>query len=330
LKPLSQADCMSVLLPNYQDVVDAAHRLMGVAHKTPVLQSSTLNGQMQAQVFMKCENFQRMGAFKFRGGFNALSKLSPEKKHAGVVAYSSGNHAQAVALAASLLGIQATILMPHDAAPSKLAATIGYGAQVIGYDRYSEDASALATQRAQERGMTFIPPFDHPDVLTGQGTAALELFEEVGELDALFVCLGGGGLLSGSALAAKAQSPHCKIYGVEPEAGNDVQQSFRKGERVRIQTPITIADGAQTPMVGAITFELIQKYVDDIHTVTDAQLIETMRFYAERMKMVVEPTGCLSLAAALQAQASLKGQRVGVIISGGNIDMARFAQLIYR
>jgi threonine dehydratase len=315
-------------LPTFEDVLNAASRLRGVAHNTPVLQSGTLNAQMQAQVFIKCENFQRMGAFKFRGGYNALSQFNAAQKKAGVVAYSSGNHAQAIALSARILNIPATIFMPHDAAPSKLAATQGYGAKVIGYDRYSEDASALAAQLAQESGMTFIPPFDHPDVLTGQGTAALELFEEVGELDALSVCLGGGGLLSGSALSAKAKSPACKIYGVEPEAGNDVQQSFQKGERVKIQTPITIADGAQTPMVGAITFELIKKWVDDIHTVTDAQLIETMRFYAERMKMVVEPTGCLSLAAALQARESLKGQRVGVIISGGNIDMARFAQLL--
>ena len=252
------------------------------------------------------------------------------RSQAGVVAYSSGNHAQAVALSARILGMPATIFMPHDAAPSKLAATQGYGARVIGYDRYSEDASALAAKLAQEQGMTFIPPFDHPDVLSGQGTAALELFEEVGELDALFVCLGGGGLLSGSALSAKAKSPMCKIYGVEPEAGNDVQQSFRQGKRVRIPTPVTIADGAQTPMVGAITFELIKGLVDDIHTVSDAQLIEVMRFYAERMKMIVEPTGCLSLAAALQARDSLKGQRVGVIISGGNIDLARFAQLLAR
>ena len=317
-------------LPTFEDVLNAASRLRGVAHNTPVLQSGTLNAQMQAQVFIKCENFQRMGAFKFRGGYNALSQFNAAQKKAGVVAYSSGNHAQAIALSARILNIPATIFMPHDAAPSKLAATQGYGAKVIGYDRYSEDASALAAQLAQESGMTFIPPFDHPDVLTGQGTAALELFEEVGELDALSVCLGGGGLLSGSALSAKAKSPACKIYGVEPEAGNDVQQSFQKGERVKIQTPITIADGAQTPMVGAITFELIKKWVDDIHTVTDAQLIETMRFYAERMKMVVEPTGCLSLAAALQARESLKGQRVGVIISGGNIDMARFGQLLSR
>ena len=317
-------------LPTFTDVLSAAKRLDGVAHRTPVLQSSSLNAQMQAQVFIKCENFQRMGAFKFRGGFNALSKFSAAQKQAGVVAYSSGNHAQALALSARILQMPATIFMPHDAAPSKLAATQGYGAQVIGYDRYSEDASALAAQLAQDKGMTFIPPFDHPDVLSGQGTAALELFEEVGELDALFVCLGGGGLLSGSALSAKAKSPQCKVYGVEPEAGNDVQQSFRQGERIRIPTPITIADGAQTPMVGAITFELIKKLVDDIHTVSDAQLIETMRFYAERMKMVVEPTGCLSLAAAIQFKESLKGQRVGVIISGGNIDMTRFAQLLTR
>lgn len=317
-------------LPMFIDVQDAANRLQGVAHKTPVLQSRTLNAQMQAQVFIKCENFQRMGAFKFRGGYNALAKLDAAQQQAGVVAYSSGNHAQAVALSARILGMPATIFMPHDAAPSKLAATQGYGAKVIGYDRYSEDASALAAKLAQEQGMTFIPPFDHPDVLSGQGTAALELFEEVGELDALFVCLGGGGLLSGSALSAKAKSPLCKIYGVEPEAGNDVQQSFRQGERVRIPTPVTIADGAQTPMVGAITFELIKGLVDDIHTVSDAQLIEVMRFYAERMKMIVEPTGCLSLAAALQARDTLKGQRVGVIISGGNIDLARFAQLLAR
>ncbi len=319
---------MANQLPSYDDVLQAAKRLQGIAHKTPVLQSSTLNAQMQAEVFIKCENFQRMGAFKFRGGYNALAKLNAPQKQAGVVAYSSGNHAQAIALSARILNMPATIFMPHDAAPSKLAATQGYGAQVIGYDRYSEDASALAAKLAQDRGMTFIPPFDHSDVLAGQGTAALELFEEVGELDALFVCLGGGGLLSGSALAAKAKSPLCKIYGVEPEAGNDVQQSFRQGERVKIPTPITIADGAQTPMVGAITFELIKQWVDDIHTVSDAQLIEVMRFYAERMKMIVEPTGCLSLAAALQARDSLKGQRVGVIISGGNIDLARFAQLL--
>ena len=315
-------------LPTFKDVSKAAERLKGVAYKTPVRQSRALNEQMQAQVFIKCENFQRMGAFKFRGGFNALSQLNPAQQRAGVVAYSSGNHAQAIALSAHILNMPATLFMPHDAAPSKLAATKGYGAEVIAYDRYSEDASALATQFALAKGMTFIPPFDHADVVSGQGTAALELFEEVGELDALFVCLGGGGLLSGSLLAAKALSPHCATFGVEPEAGNDVQQSLAKGERVRIPTPVTIADGAQTPMVGAITFEIIRRDVAAVHTVSDAQLVDAMRFYAERMKMVVEPTGCLSLAALLQDAPACQGQRVGVIISGGNVDLARYAALL--
>jgi threonine dehydratase len=319
---------MPQAFPTFDDVLAAAARLEGVAHKTPVLRSRTLDDRLQAEVYVKCENLQRMGAFKFRGGFNALAKLSETQRSAGVVAYSSGNHAQAVALSAQILQIPATIFMPHDASPAKLAATQGYGAKVIGYDRYSEDASALATALSHSQGLTFIPPFDHPDVLSGQGTAALELFKEVGKLDALFVCLGGGGLLSGSALAAKALSPSCQLVGVEPEAGNDVQQSFRKGERVKIATPVTIADGAQTPMVGAITLEIIKALVDDIHTVTDAQLVESMRFYAERMKMIVEPTGCLSLAAAIQAGDSLKGKKVGLIISGGNIDMARFSQLM--
>ena len=319
---------MPQAFPTFDDVLAAAARIEGVAHKTPVLRSRTLDDRLQAEVYVKCENLQRMGAFKFRGGFNALAKLSETQRSAGVVAYSSGNHAQAVALSAQILQIPATIFMPHDASPAKLAATQGYGAKVIGYDRYSEDASALATALSHSQGLTFIPPFDHPDVLSGQGTAALELFKEVGKLDALFVCLGGGGLLSGSALATKALSPSCQIVGVEPEAGNDVQQSFRKGERVKIATPVTIADGAQTPMVGAITFEIIKALVDDIHTVTDAQLVESMRFYAERMKMIVEPTGCLSLAAAIQAGDSLKGKKVGLIVSGGNIDMARFSQLM--
>jgi threonine dehydratase len=301
---------MPQALPTFEDVLAAAARLEGVALKTPVLRSRTLDDRLQAQVFVKCENFQRMGAFKFRGGFNALAKLSDSERRAGVVAYSSGNHAQAVALSAKILQIPATIFMPHDAAPAKLAATQGYGAKVIAYDRYKEDANLLATELSLSKGLTFIPPFDHPDVLSGQGTAALELFNEVGALDALFVCLGGGGLLSGSALAAQALSPGCQIVGVEPAAGNDVQQSLRKGERVKIATPVTIA------------------LVHDIHTVTDEQLVQTMRFYAERMKMIVEPTGCLSLAAAFQASASIKGQKVGLIISGGNIDMARFSQLM--
>ncbi len=319
---------MSRMLPTFDDVRAAAQRLLGHAHRTPVLRSATLEQRLGAQLFFKCENFQRMGAFKFRGAFHALSRLTPEQRRAGVVAYSSGNHAQAVALSAQILGLSATLIMPHDASPAKLAATRAYGATVVGYDRYNEDAMALARELAAREGRTFIPPFDHADVLCGQGTAALELFEEVGELDVLLVCLGGGGLLSGCALASRALSPRCRVYGVEPEAGNDVQQSFRRGERVRIPTPRTIADGAQTPLVGELTFEIIRRHVDDILTVTDEQLVEAMRFYAERMKMVVEPTGCLTLAAACHAGLDLKGQRVGLVISGGNVDLPRFAQLL--
>ena len=319
---------MSRVLPTFDDVRAAAQRLHGHAHRTPVLRSATLEQRLGAQLFFKCENFQRMGAFKFRGAFHALSRLTPEQRRAGVVAYSSGNHAQAVALSAQILGLSATLIMPHDASPVKLVATRAYGATVVGYDRYNEDAMALARELAAREGRTFIPPFDHADVLCGQGTAALELFEEVGELDVLLVCLGGGGLLSGCALASRALSPRCRVYGVEPEAGNDVQQSFRRGERVRIPTPRTIADGAQTPLVGELTFEIIRRHVDDILTVTDEQLVEAMRFYAERMKMVVEPTGCLTLAAACHAGLDLKGQRVGLVISGGNVDLPRFAQLL--
>ena len=318
----------STPLPTFEDVVLAAQRISGFAHRTPVMHSRYLNQTLDAEVFFKCENLQRMGAFKFRGAFNALSKLTDAQRRAGVIAYSSGNHAQAVALSAQILQTSATILMPHDASAAKLDATRGYGAAVIGYDRYQEDAMAMAEAITKQDNKTFIPPFDHPDVLSGQGTSALELFEDVGDLDALFVCLGGGGLLSGCALAARALSPQCRVYGVEPLAGNDVAQSFAKGERVRIATPQTIADGAQTPMVGEITFAIIQKNVDAIFTVTDEQLIDSMRFYAERMKLVVEPTGCLSLAAALQMSPQLRGKKVGVIISGGNVDAQRYAQLL--
>ena len=318
----------STPLPTFEDVLLAAQRISGFAHRTPVMHSRYLNQTLDAEVFFKCENLQRMGAFKFRGAFNALSKLTDAQRRAGVIAYSSGNHAQAVALSAQILQTSATILMPHDASAAKLDATRGYGAAVIGYDRYQEDAMAMAEAITKQDNKTFIPPFDHPDVLSGQGTSALELFEDVGDLDALFVCLGGGGLLSGCALAARALSPQCRVYGVEPLAGNDVAQSFAKGERVRIATPQTIADGAQTPMVGEITFAIIQKNVDAIFTVTDEQLIDSMRFYAERMKLVVEPTGCLSLAAALQMSPQLRGKKVGVIISGGNVDAQRYAQLL--
>ena len=314
--------------PTYQDVVAASARLLGHAHRTPVLRSATADSRLGGQLHFKCENFQRMGAFKFRGAFNALSRFDDAQRRSGVLAFSSGNHAQAIALSARLLQMPAAILMPLDAPQSKVEATRGYGAEVILYDRYTQDREALAAQLASERNMTLIPPYDHPDVIAGQGTAARELFEEVGELDALFVCLGGGGLLSGSALAARALSPRCKVYGVEPEAGNDGKQSFRLGRIVDIPTPKTIADGAQTQHLGQYTFEIIRRDVDDIVTVSDDQLVEAMRFFAERMKMIVEPTGCLSFAAACHAGLPLRGQRVGIIVSGGNVDLKRFAALV--
>jgi threo-3-hydroxy-L-aspartate ammonia-lyase len=313
-------------LPTFTDVQAAAARLLGHAHRTPVLTSRTLDQQTGAQFFFKCENFQRMGAFKFRGAFNALSRFSPEQRKAGVVAFSSGNHAQAIALSARMLNLPATIVMPLDSPAAKLAATREYGATVVTYDRYTEDREAISQGLAKERGMTLIPPFDHADVISGQGTAALELIEDVGTLDALFVCLGGGGLLAGSALSARALAPDCKIYGVEPLAGNDAQQSFRTGSIVSIATPKTIADGAQTSAVGKLNFAIIQRDVTDIFTATDDQLIQSMRFMAERMKLVIEPTGALGVAAARAMATQLKGQRVGVIVSGGNVDMALYAK----
>ncbi|MBL0173167.1 MAG: threo-3-hydroxy-L-aspartate ammonia-lyase [Gemmatimonadaceae bacterium] len=315
-------------LPTYADVVAAASRIDGHAHHTPVLRSATLDRRLNASVFFKCENFQRMGAFKFRGAFNALSQFDAAQRAAGVIAFSSGNHAQAIALSAQLLGMPSVILMPLDAPQAKIDATRGYGGEVILFDRFTQDREALTRELAAARGMTLIPPFDHADVIAGQGTAALELFEEVGELDYLFVCTGGGGLLSGSALSARARSPQCKVIGVEPEAGNDAQQSFRSGAIVRIDTPKTIADGAQTQALSPMTFTIIRRDVDDIVTVTDAQLVDAMRFFAERMKLIVEPTGCLGLAAVCDAGASLRGARVGVIVSGGNVDLPRFAQLL--
>jgi threonine dehydratase len=290
--------------------------------------SRTADELLGARLYFKCENLQRMGAFKFRGAFNALSRFDAAQRSAGVVAFSSGNHAQAIALSGQLLGIPATIVMPQDAAASKLAATRGYGGRVITYDRYSEDRERITRTLADEHGMTLIPPFDHPDVIAGQGTAAMELFEEVGELDALFMPLGGGGLLSGSALAARALAPRCKLYGVEPEAGNDGQRSFRGGSIVHIETPRTIADGAQTQHLGALTFAIIRRDVDDVLTATDAELVECMAFMAQRMKLLVEPTGCLGFAAARGMGEKLRGQRIGVILSGGNIDLARFSELV--
>jgi len=312
----------------YGDVEQASARIAGAAHRTQVATSRTADARTGASLFFKCENFQRMGAFKFRGAYNAIARFSEAQRQAGVLTYSSGNHAQAIALSARLAGIRAAIIMPQDAPALKVAATREYGGEVIFYDRYTENREEIGRRLAEERGMTLIPPYDHPDVIAGQGTAAKELFEEVGELDVLLVPLGGGGLLAGSALAASGLSPNCKIIGVEPEAGNDGQQSLRSGRIVDIGVPQTIADGAQTSHLGQHNFEVIQRLVDDIVTVSDAQLVETMKFFAERMKMVVEPTGCLAAAAALQGVYPVAGKRVGILISGGNVDLARFAKLV--
>jgi threonine dehydratase len=317
----------------FDDVAAAAGRLRGVAHRTRARRSRTADQRTGATVFFKCENEQRMGAFKFRGAYNALSRFSAEQRHAGVIAFSSGNHAQAIALAARLLQMPSVIVMPQDAPAAKLAATRGYqegqgGSEVVLYDRYTEDREAIGRRLAKERGMTLIPPFDHPDVMAGQGTAALELIEDVGPLDALLVCVGGGGLISGCAVAAHARSPGVKVYGVEPEAGNDVQQSLARGEIVGIATPRTIADGAQTQRCGNLTFPVMRVLLAAVLTVSDAQLVRTMRFFAERMKMVVEPTGCLAAAALLEGVIDLRGQRVGVIVSGGNVDAAAYASFL--
>jgi len=315
-------------LPAFADVERAAARLKGIAIRTPVMTSRTADAMTGASLFFKCENLQRMGAFKFRGAYNAIASLPGAMRRRGVIAFSSGNHAQGMALAGQLLGVPVTILMPKDAPVAKIKATRGYGAEVILFDRYSQDREALGRQVAAERGASLIPPFDHPDVIAGQGTAALELIEETGPLDLLLVCLGGGGLISGCALAAHALSPGVKVIGVEPEAGNDGQQSLRAGRIIRIDVPKTIADGAQTPALGQITFPLIQRDVADIVTVSDADLVAAMRFFAERMKLVVEPTGCLAAAAAFTAKTPVKGLRVGVIISGGNTDLASFCRLL--
>ncbi|VWC56106.1 serine/threonine dehydratase [Burkholderia contaminans] len=315
-------------LPTYDDIAAAAARLEGHAHRTPVMTSRTIDEALGAQVFFKCENLQRMGAFKFRGAFNALSRFDAEQRRNGVVAFSSGNHAQAIALSARMLGIPATIVMPQDAPAAKMAATRGYGGKVVTYDRYTEDREQIGRELAAQHGLTLIPPYDHPDVIAGQGTAAKELFDEVGPLDAVFTPLGGGGLLSGTALATRALSPHATLYGVEPEAGNDGQQSFRSGAIVHIDTPRTIADGAQTQHLGNLTFPIIRRDVDDILTATDAELVDCMRFFATRMKMVVEPTGCLSFAAVRRMKDALQGKRVGVVISGGNVDLENFCALV--
>ncbi len=308
--------------PTFKDVTAARERLKGIAHRTPVLTSRKLNAQVGAELFLKGEHLQRMGAFKFRGAYNALTVMGPEARAKGIVAFSSGNHAQAVALSAQLYGCKATIVMPHNAPKAKLDATAGYGATVVKFDPSESKREEVARKLVDETGATLVPPFDHPDVIAGQGTTAAELFEEVGELDYLLVCCGGGGLLSGSALAARAMSPKCKVIGVEPALGDDLTRSFKTGSLVHLPgVPATIADGARTICGGDITFPMIRALVDEMVTVPDAALVDAVRFAMLTMKQVIEPTGALALAAAMSGAVKVSG-RVGVIISGGNVDAA--------
>lgn len=308
--------------------IEAAHqRLAGVANKTPVMTSRTVNALTNSQVFFKCENFQRMGAFKFRGAYNALSQLSEQQKQQGVLTFSSGNHAQAIALSGKLLNIPTTIVMPKDAPAVKLAATRGYGAEILLYDRTEMTREELAAELCEERQLTFIHPYDRPEVIAGQGTTAKELIAEVGELDLLLVCCGGGGLLSGCAIAAKTLFPQCKVIGVEPERADDATRSFHTKTLHTVRNPDTIADGARTPSLGKITFPLVLKYVDDMTTVSEDAIKRTMYFLWERMKIVVEPTGVLAAAALLEGVVAAPGTKVGVIISGGNVDLQQVGQI---
>jgi threonine dehydratase len=311
-----------------QDVRDAAKRIAGVAHHTPVITSHTLDRLIGAQVFLKAENLQRIGAFKFRGAYNAIAKLTPEQLARGIAAYSSGNHAQAVALAAAELGSTAVIVMPEDTPSSKLDAVAGYGAEIITYDRYTGDREAIGNQLAADRGLALIPPYEHPDVIAGQGTAALELLADTGDLDALLVPVGGGGLIAGSAIAAKGVQPGIRVIGVEPAAGDDTKQSLAAGERVRIPVPRTIADGQAAPIPGEMTFSINKELVDDIVLVTDDEIRDALRFAVDRLKLVLEPSGASGLAALLAGRLDPVPARIGVILSGGNVGAARLAGLL--
>ena len=309
----------------FNEILAARERLRGVAHQTPVVRSRQFNEEAGCELFFKCENLQRAGAFKFRGAYNKIATLTPDERRRGLLAYSSGNHAQATALAASLFDAPAVIVMPADAPEIKVKATRGYGAEIIFYDRYQENREATGERIASERGLTLVPPFDDYLVMAGQGTCALELIEEVRELDFLVVPTSGNGLLAGCSVAARHLLPQVRIFGVEPEAGNDTWQSFRKGERVEIAVPKTIADGLQTAAPGKLTFPIVRQLVEDILLVSDEQIIETMRFIIERMKLLVEPSGAAAAAAVRHARFDFSGQRVGVILSGGNVDLARLA-----
>jgi threo-3-hydroxy-L-aspartate ammonia-lyase len=315
-------------LPTYADIESAAHQIAGAAHRTPVLTSRLVDDRARAQLFFKCENLQRGGAFKFRGAFNALSRLNADQARRGVVTFSSGNHAQAIALAGQVLDIPRVIVMPSDAPSVKRIATEGYGGEVVLYDRDREDREEIGRRLARERGLTLIPPYDHPHIIAGQGTAARELFEDVGPLDFLFVPCGGGGLLSGSALAARALSRDCQVIGVEPAAGDDATRSFRTKTLQTVTNPQTVADGARTTSLGSLTFPLVVDNVTDMTTVDDVALLRTMFFLWGRLKIIVEPTGALGAAAALAGAHRVAGKRVGVILSGGNVDLSQVAHWI--
>ena len=304
------------------DVHAAARRIDGAAHRTPALTSRALDEATGATVFLKAENLQRVGAFKFRGAFNAVASLSDRERARGVATVSSGNHAQALALAARLHDVPAVILMPDDAPPGKLAATAGYGAEIIRFDRYGQDREALLAELVAERGLVPVHPYDDERVMAGQGTVALELIEDAGPLDLLLVPVGGGGLISGCATAAG----DARVVGVEPAAGDDVKRSLEAGERVRIDVPRTIADGQQLPTPGELTFEVIRERVDEVMLVSDAEIVDAMRFLFERMKTVAEPSGACALAALLAGRVS--GARIGVVISGGTVSAERFAELL--
>ena len=311
----------------FDQVLAAQQRLAGHAHLTPIVTSRLLNQRVGAQLFLKCENLQRVGAFKFRGAFNAISKLSDTEKAAGVLTFSSGNHAQAVALVCQLLGIRATIVMPDNAPAAKKSATLGYGAHVVEYNPAEQDRKLIAEQLADEHGYTLIPPYDHLDVIAGQGTAALEMFQELGSLDSLLICCGGGGLLSGCAIAAKGMDAACKVVGVEPEVANDATLSFRTGVLHTIHNPPTIADGTRTPSLGQLTFPLVRQYVDEFATVSEEAIKEAVRVAFTYLKLVVEPSGALGLAAVLSGAFPAQG-RIGVVLSGGNIDAATMAMIL--
>jgi threonine dehydratase len=314
--------------PRFADVESAAHQIAGVAHKTPVATSRSVNDRVGAELFFKCENLQRAGAFKFRGAYNALSRLGAEERRRGVVAFSSGNHAQAIALAGQLLDIPRVIVMPNDAPVVKRLATAAYGGEIVLYDREREDREAIGQRLAAERGLTVIPPYNHANIIAGAGTAALELFAEVGPLDLLLVPCGGGGLLGGSALAAHSLSPSCRIVGIEPAAGDDANRSFRSGQLQTVRNPQTVADGARTPSLGSLTFPLVLEYVTDMAVVDDAALLRSMFYLWERLKMIVEPTGALAAAAALEGRVNVAGKRVGIILSGGNVDLSQVSAWI--